>query len=105
MTPLVRPWGNGRRDGNQAGSMTYEEAAAVGLGGLEALHDLRQGDIESGQRIMIDDASGSIATFAIQLAKHFGAEVTGVDSRRKLDMLRSIGADQVIDYTPVDRLS
>jgi NADPH:quinone reductase-like Zn-dependent oxidoreductase len=82
--------------------MTYEEAAAVPLGGLEALHYLRQANIHRGQEVLINGAGGCIGTIGIQLAKYYEAEVTAVDSTRKLDMLRSIGADHVIDYTQED---
>jgi len=83
-------------------NMTLEEAATIPTGGLNALHFLRKGKIRSGIRVLINGAGGSIGTYGVQIAKSLGAHVTCVDRGDKLDMLRSIGSDEVIDYTQGD---
>ncbi|MGD2162964.1 MAG: NAD(P)-dependent alcohol dehydrogenase [Anaerolineales bacterium] len=83
-------------------NMTFEEAATIPFGARDSLHFIRLGNIQSGDRILINGAGGSIGVFAVQLAKLKGAEVTAVDSVEKLDMLRELGADHVIDYRSQD---
>jgi NADPH:quinone reductase-like Zn-dependent oxidoreductase len=81
---------------------TFEEAAAVPLGGLNAIHFARMAHIREGETVLVNGAGGSIGTFAVQIAKSMGAEVTAVDSAIKGDMLRRIGADRFIDYAKED---
>jgi NADPH:quinone reductase-like Zn-dependent oxidoreductase len=83
-------------------NLSYEEAAGVPTGGLESIHFLRKAGIEPGEHVLINGAGGSIGTIGVQLAKYWGAKVTAVDTSEKHEMLRSIGADETIDFTRED---
>ncbi len=86
-------------------NLTFEQAAAVPLGAITALQGLRAGGLQAGQHVLVIGASGGVGTFAVQIAKHLGAEVTGVCSAGNVDLVRHLGADHVIDYTSQDILT
>ena len=84
------------------GKLTFQQAAALSFGGVTALNFLRRGKVKRGDKVLVNGASGGVGTACVQIAKHFGAEVTGVCSTANAELVRSIGADRVIDYTKED---
>ena len=98
----IRPRARERAHRTKPAGLTFEEAAAICDGGLNALWCLRQGAVGKDERVLVYGASGAIGTAGVQLAKHFGAEVTAVCGTRNLELVRSLGADAVVDYTQDD---